>query len=190
MGTISELKGRLHRLWWIPLLTGLLSIALGVWCFCSPQTSLPIFAICFSVILVVAGVLNLSYALTNRAVNTNWGWSLALGILELICGIWLYCMPTFQLTAVFVYAVGFWLIFAAINSISESLTLARFGWGWSVFMVILLVVTIIFGFFFITDPLFGMEAGWLWIGISFITFGIYRLSLAFMLNSINTKVKE
>ena len=190
MGTISELKGRLHKLWWIPLLTGLLSIALGIWCFCSPQTSLPIFAIFFAAILVVAGVMNISYAISNRSVGTNWGWSLALAILELICGIWLYTMPTPQLTMVFVYAVGFWLIFASINSICESLTLARFGWGWTIFMLILLIVSIIFGFMFITDPLLGLEAGWLWIGISFITFGIYRLSLSFLLNSINGKVKN
>lgn len=190
MGTISEFKGRLHKIWWIPLLTGLLSIALGIWCFCSPQTSLPIFAIFFACILVVAGVMNACYAISNRSLGTNWGWALALAILELICGIWLYTMPTPQLTIVFVYAVGFWLIFAAINSICESMALARFGWGWTVFMVILLVLTIIFGFIFITDPIFGLEAGWLWIGISFITFGIYRMTLAFMLNSINGKIRN
>lgn len=190
MGTISELKGRIHRLWWIPILTGLLSVALGVWCFCSPQTSLPVFAIFFACILVVAGIMNLCYAFSNRSVNTNWGWSLALAIIELICGLWLYFMPLAQMTVVFVYAVGFWLIFAAINSICESATMSRFGWGWTVFMMVLLVATIFFGFYFITDPLLGLEAGWLWIGISFITFGVYRLCLAFLLNSINKKVRD
>lgn len=187
MDTVSELKGCMHRMWWIPLLTGVLSIALGVWCFCSPMTSLPVFAIFFACILFVAGVMNLSYAISNRRVNTNWGWSLAMGILELICGVWLYTMPVPRLTVVFVYAVGFWLIFAAINSICEAFTLARYGWGWTLLMVLLLAVTILFAFWFVSDPILGLEAGWLWVGISFITFGCYRIGLAFMLNSINAK---
>lgn len=189
METISDLKSRLHLLWWIPTITGILSIALGVWCFCSPATSLPIFAIFFACILMLAGIMNLGYAISNRKNNTNWGWSLAMSLVELICGIWLYTMPVAQLTVVFVYAIGFWLIFVAINSICESATLARYGWGWSILMILLLIATLVFAFYFLSDPLLGMEAGWLWIGISFITFGIYRLCLSYKLGAINRKIK-
>ena len=190
MGTISEIKNGIHRMWWIPLITGLLSIALGVWCFFSPQTSLPIFAIFFACIMIVAGAMNLGYAISNRKQNNNWGWALALGLLELICGIWLYTMPTGTLTVVFVYAVGFWLIFSAINSICESAYMSKHGWGWTLWMIFLLIITIVFAFYFISDPILGLEAGWLWIGISFITFGIYRMSLAFMLNKVNARNKQ
>lgn len=190
MGTISEIKSGLHRMWWIPLITGLLSIALGVWCFFSPQTSLPIFAIFFACIMIVAGAMNLGYAFSNRKQNNNWGWALALGLLELICGVWLYTMPTGTLTVVFVYAVGFWLIFSAINAICESAYMSRHGWGWTLWMILLLILTIVFAFYFISDPILGLEAGWLWIGISFITFGVYRMSLAFMLNKVNARNKQ
>ena len=189
MKTISDVKGSAHRLWWIPLITGILSIALGVWCFCSPGTSLPIFAIFFACILIVAGVMNFCYAISNRRLNTNWGWSLALGLLELICGLWLYFLPVPQLTFIFVYAVGFWLIFASINAICEAATMARFS-GWrAVWMIILLIVTLIFTFYFLADPLLGLEAGWLWLGISFIAFGCSRMALGFWLTSINSKNK-
>ena len=187
MNSVSEFRVTVNRYWWIPLFTGLLCIALGVWSFCSPLTSLPVFAVFFSCILVVAGIMNLSYAISNRRRNNNWGWSLAMSILELVCGVWLYFLPLPVLTTVFVYAVGFWLIFAAINSVCEAFTLSRHGWGWTILNIVLLAATIVFSFWFVTDPIMGLEAGWLWIGISFITFGCYRIGLAFMLKSINKR---
>lgn len=87
----------------------------------------------------------------------------------------------------FCLCVGFWLIFAAINSVCEAFILSRHGWGWTILNIVLLAATIVFAFWFVTDPIMGLEAGWLWIGISFITFGCYRIGLAFMLKSINKR---
>lgn len=185
MNTVPKLERRIHRLWWIPLLTGVMSIALGFWSFCSPQTSLPVFAVFFACIMMVAGVMNISYAISNRRAGTNWGWSLAMGILELGGGIWLYTMPLPQLTAVFVFAVGFWLIFASVNSICEAFTFSGHGWGWTLLMILLLMATVLFAIWFVSDPLLGLEAGWLWIGLAFITFGCYRIGLSLKLRSVD-----
>lgn len=184
----DTIRNGIHRLWWVPLLTGIAALALGIWCMMSPATSLPVFAYVFAGCIVVAGILNLSYAIFNAHLRTNWGWSLALGLLELICGIWMFTLPAETLAVAFAYAMGIWVIVVAINGISEAAFFSRYSAAWTVWMVILLVATIIFGFYFIVNPLFGGVAGWLWIGISLIFFGVWRIALAFKIRSLNKRI--
>lgn len=187
---ISTSINKITRLWWIPLLTGLVGIALGVWCLCSPQTSLPIFAYIFCGLLIAAGIFNLIYAALNSSVGTNWGWSMALGILEVICGVWMFTLPEPVLTASFIFVVGIWILVAAINALCEACTMAVFSGSWLVWMLILLISTIVFAFIFMAGPIGGGIAVWLWIGISFITFGLYRVMLAFQIQSVNRSMRD
>lgn len=185
METLSGLERRIHRLWWIPLITGIIGIGLGVWCFWSPATSLPVFAYVFAGILIVAGILNMEYAFVNNSLGTNWGWSLALGILELVCGVWLCTLPPLVIVPVFIYAVGIWVLVVAINAICEAASLPRAGAGWMVWMIIMLVATIFFAIYFLSSPIAGGIAGWIWLGLSLIFYGIYRIMLAFRIKSLN-----
>ena len=105
MKTVSNVVGRLHRMWWVPLVTGVVSIGLGAWCLYSPASSLPVLAYVFAAIMVVAGVLNMEYAYANYSLGTNWGWSMALGIIELVCGIWLFTLPSLVIGSIFVLSL-------------------------------------------------------------------------------------
>ncbi len=194
MKTVSNVVGRLHRMWWVPLVTGVVSIGLGAWCLYSPASSLPVLAYVFAAIMVVAGVLNMEYAYANYSLGTNWGWSMALGIIELVCGIWLFTLPSLVIGSIFVYAVGIWIIVAAINSVSEALAMSRHGAGWIAWTVLLLVAAVICGIMFLSNPVLGGLAGWLWIGWSLLLFGFYRIALAFHVRSLNhikdTRIKD
>ncbi|MDE6011112.1 MAG: DUF308 domain-containing protein [Muribaculaceae bacterium] len=185
MNTPDQLKNVLHRIWWVPLITGLIAIALGVWCFCSPESSLATFAYVFSACLIVAGCLNISYAVANTRLHTNWGWSLVLGLLEMVCGIWLFSMPEATLAAAFAYAAGIWLLVVSINAIGEATHFSRYSSAWTILMILLLVATIFFACWFIFNPLFGGVVGWMWIGISLLFFGGWRIGLAFRILSLN-----
>lgn len=181
----TTLTNGIHRVWWIPLLTGLIAIGFSIWCFFSPQTSLPVFALVFAAGITIAGALNLFYAIVNARLHTNWGWSLALGLLEVFCGIWMFTLPEQTLTVAFAWAVGIWVLVAAINSICEAAWFSRYSVGWTVWTILLLVATVFFGFYFLMDPLFGGVVGWLWVGISLLLFGIWRIALAFRIRSLN-----
>lgn len=185
MTDYNTISRRIHRIWWVPMITGLIAIGFGVWCFLSPVTSLPVFAYIFCAGMLLAGCLNISYSFMNTRVNTNWGWSLALGLLEIVCGVWLLCLPESLLTVAFVYAMGIWMIVAAINSIGEAAYFSRYSLGWTIWMVLLLIATVFFCLFFIASPLFGEIAGWVWIGVSLELFGIWRIALALKLKSLN-----
>ncbi len=174
---------RISRLWWVPLITGIISLGLGIWTMLCPAESLPILAYTFAACLTAAGVLNVGYAFVGAGLP-NWGWSLVLGILELIAGIWLFTLPTIEVTGAFIFIMGIWLLVAAINSIGEASMLSVVsGWG-MVWMILLLICTIALVIIFLSSPIEGGIVVWLWLGISLITFGIFRISLSFSLRKL------
>lgn len=171
-------SGPLARLWWIPLITGLASVALGVWCILSPQSSLPVFSYIFAGCMCVSALLNFLLAGINSGPGSGWGWSLALGILELIAGVWLFTLPEATLVETFIIIIGIWILVAAINSICEATMLSYLSPWMTIWMVLLLIATIFFAIIFLSNPIAGGIAVWLYIGVSLITFGIFRISLA------------
>lgn len=177
-------KGVSH-LWWIPLITGIVSIGLGIWCLWSPTSSLPVLAYIFASCFCGAGILNLILSGIGMRVHIGWGWTMALGLLEIICGLWMFFLPVAQLTVVFMLIIGIWILVAAVNAVCESFAMASFSSGWFLWSIVLLIATIFFAIVFLSNPIAGGVAVWIWLGISLITFGAYRLSFASrMKNSI------
>ena len=181
MSYVAQYTGNLTRFWWIPLLTGLISIGLGVWVFCCPAASLAALAYVFAIALLAAGVLNIGYSLAVAAVMPNWGWALVLGILEIIAGVWMFTLQPAVLASAFVIFVGVWMLVAAVNSIGEACMLASISVAWAVWMVLLLIATVAFAVIFLCNPVVGGAIVWLWIGVAFVTFGIFRICLAFLI---------
>ncbi len=175
MDSYLTFRTGLKRFAWLPVITGLICIGLGVWCLFSPAASLEIFAYVFAGCLCAAGLMNIFLALGNAAVGWSWGWTLALGILETVCGIWLFTLPPAVITSAFIFFIAIWIIVAAINALCESFVLSAHSIAWTVFSVLLLLATIVLAFMFITNPITGGIAVWLWIGLSLIFFGCYRL---------------
>lgn len=182
-------KGGITKYWWIPLITGLLAVGIGIWCLCSPVSSLPVLAYTMAIIFCVAGLMNVCFSIANSKNISGWGWPLAMGIIELCLGIWLLFMPLPVLTVTFIYAVGIYLIFVAINAICELCSVYSGSFSWIGWLIAMLLVVILFSFIFLAGPIAGGVAVWLWIGISFIFFGCYRISLAFAIRSINRKIR-
>ncbi len=92
-------------------------------------------------------------------------------------------LPTPQLDVAFIYIVGFWILFAAISSVSVAFAMPGRG-VWTVWAVLLLIATIIFGVIFLTNPLAGGVAVWMWLAMSLIVFGVYRLVFAGRLKTL------
>lgn len=180
---VNDFFAGVSRLWWIPLITGLVCIGLGVWCLWSPTTSLPVLAYIFAGCFCGAGLLNLILAGIGMKLHHGWGWTLALGLLEVIAGVWMFLLPVGTLTVTFMLIAGIWLLVAAINAVCESFVIASVSSGWFIWSILLLVATIFFAIVFLSNPIAGGVAVWIWLGISLITFGAYRLSIASRLKS-------
>ena len=63
--------------------------------------------------------------------------------------------------------------------------LAAFSPGWAVFMILMLIAAVVFAVIFLTNPIAGGVAVWLWLGISLCAFGVYRIILAIALRRVN-----
>lgn len=179
-----EFETGIKSLWWVPMLTGLISIVLGIWTFAQPASAMIVLAYAFAIGLVIAGILNFGYAIAVSRYTPGWGWSLALAIIEAIVGFWLLAMPEIQVVGTFVFVVGFFIIIAAINALCESFALSMYSFWWVLWSIILLVATIVMGIVFLSNPIGGGVVVWFWIAMSFITFGVYRLMYASRLRAL------
>ena len=181
-------KGGVTRLWWLPILTGILSVVIGVWCLCDPGDSLPVLAYFFTGCIIGCGVLNVCFGLSNTK-QYGWGWPFAIGLLEVFCGIWLCTLPAAVVTAVFIYTIGIYLIVVAINSIAEACMLSSAGSSGTAWLIALLLITLVFAILFLAGPIAGGIAVWLYIGISFVCYGIYRIIYGATIRRINRAIR-
>lgn len=186
--TAQTIRGHFTRFWWIPLLTGLLSIAIGVWIFIQPAESMISVAYFFTGCLLAAGLLNIGYAFMGGNTAFNWGWSLALGMLELIAGGWFLTLsPGFLVTA-FMYGAAIWLLFISVNAICESSMIAVSaggGRGWHLWSIMLMIAVIVLAFMFLRNLPALAAAEWLFLACCFVGYGCYRIMLAFRMRKLN-----
>ncbi len=183
--------GRDHfRFWWISLLMGILSIVAGICCFATPAGSLAVLTAFFIALLIVGGIGNIAFAAINCRNTSFWGWSLARGIIELLFGIWLLLIPLPVVTAILVYLIGLWMLFHSILGICESSAFSALpvkGWGW---LLACNVLSLLCAFLFLTLPAFGGAFLLVYIGLSFVLYGLFRIVLAFHLRKINRTMKQ
>lgn len=181
---MKELTVEITRHRWVPLLTGVIAIVLGIWCFCSPVSSVSFLAHLFAILICLAGVFNLFFAYKNYRTYAHWKWPLALGLVDLVAGVWLLCLPDKTLAYAFVLVVGIWLICVSVNAVGETLMLSRRSAGWTAFSVVMLVITIVFAVILLCSPASIAVVGWLYLGLSLLSFGICRVAMYWRLQSV------
>lgn len=199
METTNSSSG-LSRLWWLPCLSGLIFIGLGIWCLCAPVGFLDVMAYIFAGIFGAVGIFSLIYGICNYNTNPNWGWSVAAGVIEIIFCFFLFFMSPEFLAYVFVYAVGLYVIFMAIYSFFEYFAVARSNGFWFFWSILLCLTAIAFAITFIVGPGptelvdAGLPAavtpavvGWVWMSISFLSYGAYRVILACRLRALGNE---
>ena len=84
------------------------------------------------------------------------------------------------------WIVGFWILFSTINSIAISLAIPG-GGAWTVLCVLLLLATLFFGVIFLTNPLVGGIAVWIWLAFSLIVYGVCRIVFAGQMKALRNR---
>lgn len=179
METTYQNSQKGHRVWWMSLIIGVLSVIMGILCFTSPLASLAALSYLFVAIFLGIGTANIIQATANRKSDPQWGWDLACGIFEFLLGIWLLTMPMAQITATMVYVFAFWLMFSSITGIGRASHLSRVpgsGWGW---MLALNIIVLIASFFFLISPVFAGINLLIFASVAFIFYGCFRIALSF-----------
>ena len=180
-----EFENGISVFWKFPLISGIISLGLGIWTLCMPSSAITAMAYIFAACILLDGIVNCCYAFYSSRYTPGWGWSLAAGLIGLLCGIWLLCMPAASLATAFVFVMGFFLIVAAINSLCEAFTLSYVSGWWMIWSFILLIATIVLAGVFLFNPIAGGVIVWMWLGLSLILYGIFRITLACIIRSVS-----
>ena len=175
--------------WYLSLILGILFICTGIWVLRTPLESYLTLSILFSVTIFISGIIEIIYSVTNRKEIDNWGWILAGGIIDLLLGIWLISSPLLSI-AVLPYIVSFFLMFRSMIAMGFAFDLKGFtdsGWGW---LLALGILSLLFSFVLLWNPLFAGLTIVIWTGCAFITIGIYRIILSFKLKRLHNLSKK
>ena len=169
--------------WYMPLIIGLMFVAVGLWTLFEPLTSYMGLAWLFIISFIVSGVLEIYFAIANKEELDHWGWELANGIFSLAIGIIMFLKPELSILTLPMY-IGFIVLFRSIMAISSSIELKKYGvLDWGNLMGIGILGTI-FAFILLWNPLFAGLSLVAWTGISLITIGGYGIYFAIKLKKL------
>lgn len=175
--------------WYLPLLAGLVLIAIGVWTFANPEDSYVGLAFLFALSFAVIGLFESIFAIRNKDILDGWGWTLAMGLLTLAIGVVMLMKPEVSMVTLPFY-VGFVILFRSFQAIGTALDLKSFrvlAWG---NLMVLGVLGVILGFILLWNPLFAGLSVVIWTGIAFIIAGIYNIILSTKLKKIHDIPKK
>jgi uncharacterized membrane protein HdeD (DUF308 family) len=179
------------KYWWISLLVGILAVILGIWSLSTPDTTLVAISYVFICIFLVTGIIDIFFAVSNKDILPDWGWRLAIGVIDLLFGILLISLPTSIVIVGLIYFVGFWILFRSIWAVVEVYDFQKLGvqgWGW---LLVLGILAILFSFLFLFSPTIFQGAFVVaLVATALIIYGIFRIYIAFKMRSVHEDIAE
>ena len=169
----------LHTLaanWWALALRGLVAILSGLLTFLVPGITLVTLVLLFGAYALVDGIFNLIAFF--RVASHQWA-LLIEGVIGIIAGVITFAWPAIT-AIVLLYVIAFWAILTGIFEIIAGIRLRKVITNeW--ILLVMGVVSFLFGLLILFAPGAGALAIVLWIGAYALVFGIFLLALAFRL---------
>jgi uncharacterized membrane protein HdeD (DUF308 family) len=186
--TLKEIRRDIKN-WWVFLIIGAVFVLLGFWVMSKPLESYLALSILFAITMLIGGIFQIVFSITNREEMKGWGWQLAVGIMELILGIILTRNMGLTMTTL-PFVVGFWMMFRSMDLIGIALELQTrkySGWVWYLVLGILLMI---FAWFIIFNPILGGITVVLWTSFALIVAGVTYIMLAFKFKKVNQVIEK
>jgi len=184
------------RYWYVPLIVGILFVLASIFAFSAPAISFLTLTIFFSVSLLLSGLSEIIFSVSNTKTLDNGGWYLIMGIVTFIIGLML--VRNLGLSAgVLALYIGFTVLFRSIATISFSIDIKKYGvknWGVMLTFGILGTLTAIL---LITNPVIEGLSAVILMAFAFLFIGLFAIYLSFQLrklhkysNKIKPELKE
>ena len=162
--------------WYMVLIKGIIMILLAIMILNSPGGALLAFALYIGIGLLFTGGLLIYQGFASKKTNTNWGWSVFEGLLDIFLGYILLANPL--LTAeVLPFVLGFWAVFYGILLIISSFS----GTGNGLTKIVSGILIIIIGNVIMHNPVFAGLSLAIWVGILLLIAGIFNVIASFSL---------
>ena len=171
----------LHTLatnWWALALRGLVAVLFGLLTFLLPGITLVTLVLLFGAYALVDGVFNVIAFF--RMASHHWAFLIE-GVIGIIAGTLTFLWPAIT-AVVLLYLIAFWAIFTGVFEIIAGIRLRKAITNeW--LLIVMGVLSLLFGVFILFAPGPGALAIVLWIGAYALVFGAFLLALAFRLRS-------
>jgi len=166
----------LARYWWALPLRGVFAVLFGLLTFFIPGITLLTLVLLFGAYVLLDGIFDIVSAI--RTPSHHWALILE-GIVGIIAGILTFLWP--GITAmVLLYLIAFWAIFTGVLEIVAGIRLREALTG-EIWLILMGVLSLLFGLFILIFPGAGALAVAFWIGAYAFVFGIMLIALAFRL---------
>ena len=166
----------LARHWWALALRGVFAVLFGLLTFFIPGITLLTLVLLFGAYAILDGIFDIVSAV--RAPGHHWPLILE-GVVGIIIGILTFLWPGIT-TMVLLYLIAFWAIFTGILEIVAGIRLREvIANEW--LLILMGVLSVLFGFLILIFPGAGALAIVIWIGAYALLFGIMLIALAFLL---------
>jgi uncharacterized membrane protein HdeD (DUF308 family) len=166
----------LARYWWALALRGLFAVLFGLLTFFIPGITLLALVLLFGIYALLDGIFDIVSAI--RSPSHHWAFVVE-GIVGISVGILTLIWPGIT-GMVLLYLIGFWAIFTGVLEIVAGIRL-RAAIANEVLLVLMGILSLLFGLFIIIFPGAGALAIAFWIGAYALIFGIMLIALAFRL---------
>lgn len=169
---------------WTSLLMGILYVAVAVCLLLAPMSSYVALSVIFSISILISGLMETLFAISNKQRLSSWGWYLAGGLIDLLLGIYLVVYPLVSMEII-PFLVAFWLMFRGFTLCGCSADLRRYGtreWGWYLAIGIL---TIVCSVLILWQPGLGAIYLLYMLSFGFLMLGLFRIIFAFELRRLH-----
>ena len=170
--------------WWVLLVTGLISVVAGGIILLT-DWSVDDLAVFIGVLLILRGIFVLFSVPIDGAFR---GWSIAMGVLEMLVGFAVLVWPGPTLLVV-AFVIGWYVLFAGIMTISGSVAGRGFLPYWGLMLAFGIVETVL-GFWLLSRPGLTLVAAVLAIGLWTIVYGVVQITLAFEVKNLPARADQ
>ena len=190
----DELKQEVKN-WWVSLILGILYVAVALGLITLSDSVSPdnefvftnaALSILFSISMLVSGLLEIAFAVSNRQRVSSWGWYLAGGVIDMILGLYLVTYPVLSMEVI-PFIIAFWLMFRGFSSVGYAMDLKRYGtkeWVWyTAFGILAIVCSLII----LWQPTVGAIYAVYMISFAFLIIGFFRIMLSFELKNLHKR---
>lgn len=172
------------KLWYLPMIVGIVFIGIGIWVFTAPRETYIFLSIIFGISFLVNGLIETVFAISNRKEYSSWGWSLIMGIINIIVGLLLFNNPEITAAALALY-IGFILLFRSVAAIILSRDLKTYGVGNWGFMMTIGILGLLLSFILLWNPILAGYSLVFWLSGALIFAGLFAIYFSIKLKKLH-----
>ena len=93
MKTLFDEMEHAVKNWWLSLILGILYIIVALCLLFAPGSSYIALSVIFSISMLISGIIEIIFSISNRRGISSWGWYMGFGILAIICSLIILWQP-------------------------------------------------------------------------------------------------